>query len=531
MKRIAALIFAAVLVLSMAGCSDSSQSSTGTNISTVSQKVESSNADPSSSDPEPSSTVEHIPVSFEMTDAQEMTELLKYTDFKFFAKAQDYDTETKVHTTYNGEIIDESTKKRVYEMLCELIKNSEVQLKDDQDVQSGRNAILTLNKDGKDDFYSKYTVSDGLLVRGDNDGGANVYVLKGPNSYHILQPEYQFQQEFEALLKKGVKRQENITEESGGDKISPAPTTKDDFCNYRITSYEFSAKAQKTDEQAERRYYYEGSAEDFNIRKELFEKLCRIVGQKEITLQGAQVVQGGGTPFITAKNSEGGEYTLAEGILADAPQLQGGKSILVLKTPDGKTYYLDNDKNEKQKLDELIQKGICTPKNLVKEEYFGTRTPDSSKKLTADDIAFIYVRTNYAEGTYIQGSYVSKKGEFYQFDFSEIEGSGRREFTDWLIEQIGIHSQTETAWSKKKADTDKLAEGLEYAAKIDPNANVTTENKMYDYGQNTLYAIVDGRFVMLRSRGDNDKTVEDENAAKAIDAYNEAMEIFDQNKK
>ncbi len=529
MKRIAALIFAAVLVLSMAGCSDSSQNSAGTSISAASQKPDTSNSDPSSN-ADPSSTVEHVPVSFEMTDAQEMTELLKYTDFKFFAKAQDYDTETKVHTTYNGEIIDESTKKRVYEMLCELIKNSEVQLKDDQDVQGGGSAILTLKKDGKDDFYSKYTVSDGLLVSGDNDGGANVYVLKGPNSWHILQPGYQLQQEFEVLLKKGVMRQENIVGESGGDKISPAPTTKDDFCNYRITSYEFSAKAQKTDEQAERRYYYEGSAEDFNIRKELFEKLCRIVGQKEITLQGAQVVQGGGTPFITAKNSEGGEYTLAEGILADAPQLQGGKSILVLKTPDGKTYYLDNDINEKQKLDELIQKEICTPKNLVKEEYFGKNTPDSSKKLTANDIAFIYVRTNYAEGTYIQGSYVSKKGDLYHFDFSAIEGSGRREFSDWLTEQIGIHSQTASP-EKKKADTDKLTEGLEYAAKIDPNAKVTTVNRMYDYGQETLYAVVDGRFVMLRSRGDNDKTVEDENAAKAIDAYNEAMEIFDQNKK
>ncbi len=519
MKRLAAMALTAAMMLSLASCSQEN-TRPGTDLSVASQKIESSI---------PDNRIDIPPVSYEMTDAQEMTELLKYTDFTFISKAQNYDSKTKISTLYKGEITDESTRKRVYEMLCELIKNNEVQLRDDQDVQGGNNPILTLNKGGKDDFYSTYRVSDGLLVSGDNDGGANVYVLKGPNSYHILQPTYQQQQDFEQLLKKDIMRREYIVDESGSTDPSVSPATREDFANSGITSFEYIAKVHKTDENAERTYLYEGSVSDFQTKKELFTVLCRIIGQKELTLTQAQTVQGGGTPIIMLKTNSGGEYRLSKAILADAPQLQGGKSIFVLTTPDGKTYYLDSDQNDTKQLTELIQKGICTERNLVKTEYSGRRTPDSSKKVTANDLAYILVRTNYAEGTYIQGCYVTKKGDYYQFDFSKIEGRGRKEFTEWLTEQISIHSQTETACSNKKADTDMLAQGLEYAAKIAPNAKVTTESRMCDYGQETLYAVVDGRFVMLRSRGDNDKTVEDINAVKAIDAYNEAMQIFDQN--
>ena len=49
---------------------------------------------------------------------------------------------------------------------------------------------------------------------------------------------------------------------------------------------------------------------------------------------------------------------------------------------------------------------------------------------------------------------------------------------------------------------------------------------MFDYGQNTAYAIVDGKFVMLWSNGDNDYTVEDKYAPKATEAFNEALRVL-----
>ena len=77
-----------------------------------------------------------------------------------------------------------------------------------------------------------------------------------------------------------------------------------------------------------------------------------------------------------------------------------------------------------------------------------------------------------------------------------------------------------------RVDVKALNEGLEYAAKIDPDAKVTSENKMFDYGQCTAYAMVDGRFVMLWSNGDNDYTVEDKYAPKATEAFNEALRVL-----
>ncbi|MBQ1903451.1 MAG: hypothetical protein II168_03700, partial [Ruminococcus sp.] len=73
-------------------------------------------------------------------------------------------------------------------------------------------------------------------------------------------------------------------------------------------------------------------------------------------------------------------------------------------------------------------------------------------------------------------------------------------------------------------DTYILKQGIAYAAKISPNAKFTSEHKMCDYGQNTLYAVVDGKAVMLYSKGDNDKFTDDVNAQKAIECFKKACD-------
>ena len=45
---------------------------------------------------------------------------------------------------------------------------------------------------------------------------------------------------------------------------------------------------------------------------------------------------------------------------------------------------------------------------------------------------------------------------------------------------------------------------------------------MCDYGQDSLYAVVDGKAFLLQSTGDCDKTPLDEKAKEAIKYYNKA---------
>ena len=69
-----------------------------------------------------------------------------------------------------------------------------------------------------------------------------------------------------------------------------------------------------------------------------------------------------------------------------------------------------------------------------------------------------------------------------------------------------------------------LEQGVKYAAKVSPNAKFSREHKMCDYGQDTLYAVVDGKAVKLYSKGDNDEFTDDVNAQKAIECFERACD-------
>ena len=111
MKRSAAMILAAALVFSMAGCGESKA---GTDISAVPQ-VTAGKRSPDSSEPYTE------PASFEMTDGQEMVELLSYTDFTFTAKSEVIDEKNQTFTVYEGVLNDSVSNQRLYEKLCGFI--------------------------------------------------------------------------------------------------------------------------------------------------------------------------------------------------------------------------------------------------------------------------------------------------------------------------------------------------------------------------------------------------------------------------
>ena len=136
MKKSAAMILAAAMILSMAGCSDSAKGTAGKDISVVSQK-------------EPSSSVSDK-LTPPMTIAQEFAKG-KYDDYRYFSTAEEYDSKAKVNRSYKGEITADEFRREIFETLCRIIGNGEMTLKDGQRAtQSG----YTLTSDNLTVFTS-----------------------------------------------------------------------------------------------------------------------------------------------------------------------------------------------------------------------------------------------------------------------------------------------------------------------------------------------------------------------------------------
>ena len=316
------------------------------------------------------------------------------------------------------------------------------------------------------------------------------------------------------------------------DKLTPATTVIEDFRKSSCEIYDYIAKSQKTetikdDTGATVTYYYEGSVKDSSVKKQLFETVSSILSQDEIHLQGTQDVQGGGTPILTMKTVNNMEFRLSEGILVASPELEGGDMIYIFTGPDNDYHYLPQNTEDDRKLEKLIAQGIQIKENLVRTEKSGGDTKPETKKLSPEEIAYMCIRSNFAWGRHISGSYITVDGELYNFDFSKLTSADRIDgsFEQWVLNQIC--EQSPYAGKGITVNTEKIKSALEYAEKINPDAKVTKKYEMCDYGQDTAYAVVDCKPVMLSSYGDVMRTVEDDNAKKADKLFKEAFPPVD----
>ena len=309
------------------------------------------------------------------------------------------------------------------------------------------------------------------------------------------------------------------------DKLTPATTEAQDFAKTRFSDYTYYSKAEEYDRSTGIRKYYEGQITNDDIRHELFEAICSVLKQGELTLKRGQQVTGGANPCLTMENAGGAKYTLSEGILIHNPREEGGESVYIFTAPNS-TLYFSKDPETDEIIKALAQDGVKTDSNLVRTVTTKQAQPDPSPSkavIPHKPIAFMTVRSNFAWGQNISGTCVDTAGKVYHFDFSRTYDSrSTGKFEDRILELI--YSQGAIP-NEVLAEVSAVRSGLTYAAKISPDAKVKTESKMCDYGQNTLYAVVNGKAVMLYSKGDVDKTVEDEYAAKTIDCYTKAMSL------
>ncbi len=307
---------------------------------------------------------------------------------------------------------------------------------------------------------------------------------------------------------------------SKDDRLTPATTEIEDIIKSDYNDFTYFSKAQDYDNKTMIRKYYEGEIKDDLYKKGIFEKFRSMLKNDVITLKGQQSVSGGADVMLTLKTKSGGEYRLCKGILIEHPMEEGGPEVYILETPHS-MYYLCSDYENSTTLESLVTAGVVTDENLVKT-VLPQETPVKKGKSVQPDapIAFITLRSNYAWGREFHGSCVDTAGKMYTFDYSKVsEGTYSGTFEErllQLIKQNGVVS-TDIIY-----DTTQLRQAIAFAKQADPNGKFKEEYKMCDYGQDSLYAVVDGKAFLLQSTGDCDKTPLDEKAKEAIKYYNKA---------
>lgn len=663
MKRFAAFILAAALVLSMAGCSENnSGSEPGGDLSIASQ------TDPGSS-------------GGKLTpSANEAQDIVKsdYSDFKFYAKAQDYDNITKTHKYYEGEITADDARQQIFEKLCSIIKGGEITLKGEQSVQGGANKIITLKNEQGEEFG----IAEGLLIEHPGEeGGASILIFNGPHSTLYFGPQYDDQAALKGLVAQGVMTDANLVkvetdpnakviadkelqaltqtkcselsfcssaseydrstrehieykgeiinvnikeqlfniicgiiqsnefklrsgqrvcqsgreitithengklsfvcyeglltnnaEEAGGESVfviaSPNAShyfsadsdtfkmlsdlaeggvisdknivkrVKDtsaehalkNFIASKYSDYKYiGAEQTVNDDKNHVRKYYQGEINADSFRKEIFGQLARIFSQSSIRTEKIYSIQGRTKPILTVNKGNTELFNISEGIYVprqaaqNKTTIQGGPAVFVVKLQQDTVLY-NADPAVRNKLVQLLKTGVMTAENLYKQEEIPEMTKSDVKPKMP--VTYIMLRTNFAWDQHISGRCIDANGRYYNFDFSKSITYGSDDLIGSVFENLknGIAKITD---SGVNCDTALLKQGVEYAAKMDPNAKFTSEHKMCDYGQNTLYAYVNGKLVKLYSKGDNDEFTDDENAKKAIECYEAALRKAD----
>lgn len=136
-------------------------------------------------------------------------------------------------------------------------------------------------------------------------------------------------------------------------------------------------------------------------------------------------------------------------------------------------------------------------------------------------IVFVMRRTNYAWGKQDSGSFFDINGDMYSFDFSDRDISAA-DFVSALVDVRESSKPVKTGVASKS----KLAEIVcEEIPNIDANAKVTSEHAMYDYGQETLYAVSAKKsaLIELRSEGDFIRELRDSTAKKLCSYYDRVI--------
>lgn len=136
-------------------------------------------------------------------------------------------------------------------------------------------------------------------------------------------------------------------------------------------------------------------------------------------------------------------------------------------------------------------------------------------------IVFLTCYTNWAEEFQCEGGFIDSYGDFYMFDYSQIDGMRNNFSEDKLKAEIKKTYQSKEPIIRSVCDPETLRKiQSEDFGKINKNANKSSEFKGFDIGDNTLY-VCDENFNMigLESSGCDDEVLQDDTAKEIAEFY------------
>lgn len=233
------------------------------------------------------------------------------------------------------------------------------------------------------------------------------------------------------------------------------------------------------------------------------------------TAENGEPISGGNwmTAFpclvVTGKNGE--NYTVSctwdkteytTGDFGEPQEEHTGRCMLIRGTRQGK-YLIDNE--AEKEFDRLISETLhdCAVPTVF--DYY------PNKAARSGNIVFAEVYSNWAWGFQCSASVVDDLGNVYSLDLGgHSEDIKNGCLMDALLEEY--NSQNPFRYAAFSAEEMERVR-TETAFDIDRTASVTEKHMCYDSGAKTLYvADSNGEMIMLRSRGDYDKTLEDKTA-------------------
>ena len=443
-----------------------------------------------------------------------------YYDYRYYSSAEEYDNIKRERTVFKGEIEDDDIKHQLFDLLSSIVSGKDIKLKDGQSVGQAGPELSISNTNGK----QSYVFYEGLLTNGSEEaGGTSVFVFATPEKTFYFSASSDNKKLLEDLTHGGVISDKNIVKK---EKVENAEKTIESIRTSKYSDFTFVSGQQIiTETSTYTRKYYEGEIKTDNYRQELFGLLNRILAGEKVELGSTYKVTGGARALMTLKSGTTDVLSISEGILVPAAKngevtVEGGPSVFIVKIKQDRLYF--NTTNElREQFKGMLRIAVQTKENLIKTEDIPRPEGKKSDVKPQFPLTYIKLRTNYAWGEHISGICIDADGKIYSFDLSKSIPHGCGSVIDGVVsclkEGIGNILEANTV-----CDTTLLKTGVEYASKMSSDAVFTQEHKMCDYGQNTLYAVVDGKPVKLYSKGDVDEFTNDVNAQKAIECFENA---------
>lgn len=136
-------------------------------------------------------------------------------------------------------------------------------------------------------------------------------------------------------------------------------------------------------------------------------------------------------------------------------------------------------------------------------------------------IVFLTCYTNWAEEFQCDGSFIDSYGDFYMFDYSQIDGMKNDFNEDKLKTEIKKTYQSKEPIIRSVCDPEMLHKiQTEDFGKINQHAAKSSEFKGFDMGDSTLY-VCDENFntIGLESTGCDDEVLQDDTAKEIAEFY------------